>query len=113
MDNKNMIIGVLAVITVVSLVFAFNSSITGKAVNPIKDSGNTGILEVRPAGPSVEVDVYVDGEFAFTVPENKRPYYEITPGIHEITVKGEGHEDWVETVEITAREYTTIYPWLE
>jgi len=103
---KNVLIGVLVVIAVVSLFFSIKGVTTGQAVKEV-----SGILEVRPA-IAADVDVYVNDKFAMNVERGKRPYYTLEAGTYKIIVKSTGQEDYTETINIVPGESTIIYPWM-
>ncbi len=103
-QTKNVLIGVLLLAAVISLFFAVEGSLTGQSVKQL----NTGILSVRPS-IGEDVDVYVDGDYAFTVLRTKRPYYTLEAGVHQVVVKAAGYEDYTETITITAGEETVVY----
>ena len=115
MDNKtkNVVIGVLLVITIASLFYASSESSTGQAVKKL----TRGVLEVKPAVRNTDVEVFVNGEFAMLVETDKRPYYQIEEGTYTVLVRvveggKETKPDYVEKVTIVAGETTEIYPWL-
>ncbi len=108
-QTKNIMIGVLLVITVVSLFFAATNNLTGKAVI---GGAVDGVLAVRPPTDQ-DVSVYVDGQYAFTVANSRRPYYTLKVGTYTVTTKTAGRNDYTETVAIEAGEETVVYPWME
>jgi len=104
---KNVLIGVLVVVAVVSLFFSIKGATTGQAI-----AEPDGILEINP-GVIGDVNVSINDKFYQNIPQGERPYMTLDPGVYKITVKDNAktEEDYVETINIESGKTTTVRPW--